>query len=168
MLKSKRMHLRPARPEDLDWIMDLERDPANNRFVWQGTRAQHLEEIEDPDYYLLVHEDRETGQRVGYSLCHMDRAMDSFELRRIVSSVRGQAYGREAILLLMGLAFDQEGAHRFWLDVYPHNPVGIRLYEDLGMVREGRLRGSYKAQEGYWDQLIYSILEEEWEERKAD
>lgn len=167
MINTKRLVLRPAGEDDLAWIMGLERDPANVDKVWQGSLEDHRAEVQDPDYWLLVHEDLK-GRAVGYSLSYHDRAQDSFELRRIVSSVQGLGYGREAILALMGLAFEELGAHRFWLDVYPHNTHAQALYQDLGMSLDGRLRGSYKAPDGYWDQEIYSLLDNEWEEMIKD
>lgn len=40
--------------------------------------------------------------------------------------------------------------------------VGIILYEKLGMHRDGVLRQNYKAERGYLDQIIYSLLRSEY------
>ena len=53
-------------------------------------------------------------------------------------------------------------SNRLWLDVYPDNAVGINLYESLGMHKDGILRQNYKAERGYLDQIIYSILRSEY------
>ena len=37
---------------------------------------------------------------------------------------------------LLKHAFEEMNINRFWLDVYPDNIFGIRLYESLGMNRE--------------------------------
>ena len=50
---------------------------------------------------------------------------------------------------LLKHAFEEMNINRFWLDVYPDNIFGIRLYESLGMNRDGVLRQSYKSERGY-------------------
>ena len=64
---------------------------------------------------------------------------------------------------LLRFAFEEMETNRFWLDVYPDNLVGIKLYESLGMHRDGVLRQNYKAERGYLDQIIYSMLRSEYE-----
>ena len=65
-------------------------------------------------------------------------------------------------------AFEETQTNRLWLDVYPDNPAGIHLYESLGMHRDGVLRQNYKAERGYLDQIIYSLLREEYENTKGE
>ena len=64
---------------------------------------------------------------------------------------------------LLKFAFEETETNRFWLDVYPDNLIGIKLYESLGMHRDGVLRQNYKAERGYLDQIIYSMLRREYE-----
>lgn len=63
-------------------------------------------------------------------------------------------------------AFENLEVNRFWLDVYPVNIIGINLYENLGMHKDGILRENYKAERGYLDQIIYSMLKKEYFNRK--
>ena len=63
---------------------------------------------------------------------------------------------------LMKYAFETLKFNRFWLDVYPDNAVGIKLYESLGLHRDGVLRQNFKSERGYLDQIIYSMLKEEY------
>ena len=63
---------------------------------------------------------------------------------------------------LMKAAFKDMNINRFWLDVYPDNIIGIKLYESLGMHRDGVLRQNYKSYRGYLDQIIYSMLKREY------
>lgn len=64
---------------------------------------------------------------------------------------------------LLAYAYTRTKTNRVWLDVYPVNEPGIALYESLGMHRDGVLRANYKDHRGYLDQIIYSMLREEWE-----
>lgn len=160
-IQTDRLVIADAAASDIDWIIDLEHDPVNRDFVWQGTRAEHEAEIAAPDDQLLVFRARDDGRRVGYALNHLDRASNRFELRRIVLDEKGRGYGREVIEALLEWAFEH-GTNRFWLDVYPDNAAGIRLYESLGFTRDGVLRQNYRCpRRGYLDQIVYSILRDE-------
>ena len=107
------------------------------------------------------------GNSIGYMLCHVDAKSDVFELRRIAIDIKGKGYGREAMEGTMRYAFEVLRMNRFWLDVYPDNTTGIRLYESLGMHRDGMLRQSYKSERGYLDQIVYSMLKGEYFARDA-
>ena len=92
----------------------------------------------------------------------MDFKSHIFELRRIAVSRKGMGYGKEVMTALFKYAFEELEINRFWLDVYPDNIIGIELYECLGMHRDGVLRQNYKSERGYLDQIIYSLLREEY------
>ena len=60
-------------------------------------------------------------------------------------------------------AFERLGLHRLELDVYSFNPrARRRVYEKAGFRREGILRDSIRDGEGYADDILMAILEEEW------
>lgn len=167
MISTKRLKILAAEIEDIEWIMNIEHNPDNRDFIWQGTYDEHLHEIKDPNYYLLKFLEPDQDRIVGYSLIHLDHHSDIFELRRIAITAKGEGYGREAINALIQYAFESMTINRFWLDVYPDNHVAISLYESLGMVKEGVLRQNYKSERGYLDQIVYSLLREEYITRKA-
>ncbi len=60
------------------------------------------------------------------------------------------------------VAFERLGLHRLELDVYSFNPRARRVYEKAGFRREGILRDSIRDGEGYADDILMAILEEEW------
>jgi len=119
-------------------------------------------EIADPGHRLLVIRRKDGVERVGYALVHLDFKSERFELRRIVIAQKGRGYGRESMEALLKYAFETLKFNRFWLDVYPDNAVGIKLYESLGLHRDGVLRQNFKSERGYLDQIIYSMLKEEY------
>lgn len=167
LIETERLYIVDAVAEDIDFIMEMENDAENRKFVWQGTREQHENEIVDEDTLLVVFwnksDDGSKGaERIGYSLNAINRKSDIFELRRIVINNKGEGYGRETIKALMKHAFGCLGTNRFWLDVYPDNVKGISLYESLGMHKDGILRQNYKSDRGYLDQIVYSILKDEY------
>lgn len=163
MIETKRLKIIPAKKTDIETIIEIENHPDNREFIWQGTYEDHLSEIFDPDHLLLKFVERTSENIIGYALIHLNLSSNIFELRRIAITEKGQGYGRETMEAIISYAFDKTRTNRLWLDVYPDNTVGIKLYESLGFVREGVLRQNYKSARGYLDQIIYSILREEYE-----
>lgn len=166
-IETKRMIIEEAVEADIPGIIQLESHPENRDYLWIGTYEEHVSEISDPGHLLLIFREKRDGGVVGYALIRLDKKSNVFELRRIAISEKAQGYGREAMEALFDLAFEKLDINRFWLDVYPDNFVGIHLYESLGMHRDGVLRQNYKAERGYLDQIIYSLLRPEFEGRKA-
>jgi len=166
LFESQRLNICLAKEQDIDTIMDLEQHKENRRFVWQGTYEQHVDEINDDSYLLLTIREKSDDSIVGFILAVVDLKSDVFELRRIAISKKGIGYGRETLQSMMKYSFDSLHTNRFWLDVYPDNEVGIKLYESLGMKLDGKLRQSYKRGDFYLDQLVYSILREEYHRKQ--
>ena len=165
LIETERLNIQVAGEEDIDKIIELENHPENRRFIWQGSYEEHLREIGCKNTQLLIFKEKTNNKIVGFSLSALDSRSDVFELRRIAVAHKGRGYGREAISEIMKYSFNRLGVNRFWLDVYPDNEVGIKLYKSLGMKLEGVLRQSYKADRGYLDQMIFSILRDEYFEK---
>lgn len=162
MIETKRLFIVKATEADLEYVIEMEHDKENSDFIWSGTYDEHKAEIEDPNYLLLVFKSRDSTSKIGYALIRMDFKSEIFELRRIAISEKGVGYGKEVMMALLKYAFEERAMNRFWLDVYPDNGIGIKLYEGVGMQRDGVLRQSYKAERGYLDQIIYSMLKSEY------
>lgn len=180
---TERLEIFEATDRDVDRIIEIESHPENRDFLWVGTPEEHQEEIRDPGHLLLLFRDSQTKtdwdpatdgyphvpQEIkGYALIRLDHKSDVFEIRRVAITEKGKGYGREAMEALIEYAFEETQTNRLWLDVYPDNPAGIHLYESLGMHRDGVLRQNYKAERGYLDQIIYSLLREEYENTKGE
>lgn len=162
MIETNRLFLEKARESDIDAIMEMERHKDNTNFVWKGTFEEHKSEIENKDFLLLVIKEKDGKETVGFALNFLDNKSERFELRRIVISKKGMGYGKEVMAALFKLAFQELNMNRFWLDVYPDNVIGIKLYEKVGMQKDGILRQNYKSERGYLDQIIYSMLKSEY------
>ena len=178
LMKTKRLEIYKAADQDVDMIIEIEAHPENRDYLWVGTPEEHRDEIRDPNHLLLMF--RDSGARTdwdpagdgypsvpreikGYALIRLNFKSDIFELRRIAITEKGKGYGREAMEALIRYAFEETGTNRLWLDVYPDNIAGINLYESLSMHKDGVLRQNYKAERGYLDQIIYSLLRCEYE-----
>jgi diamine N-acetyltransferase len=74
----------------------------------------------------------------------------------------GKGYGREAIALLLGWAFDTQNYERIWLTTWSTNQRAIRCYQAIGFVEEGRLRRQIFVDGQYVDTMVMGILRDEW------
>ena len=162
MIETNRLYILDAIEADIETIIKLECHKDNRDFIWLGTYEEHKAEIEDKNHLLFVIRAKEDNSIVGFSLIRLDFKSEIFELRRIAISHKGLGYGKEVMTALLKYAFEEININRFWLDVYPDNAIGIKLYEGLGMHRDGVLRENYKSQRGYLDQIIYSMLKSEY------
>ncbi|MBR3374618.1 MAG: GNAT family N-acetyltransferase [Firmicutes bacterium] len=178
LIKTKRLKIYEASDKDVDMIIEIEAHPENRDFLWVGTPEEHRDEIMDPNHLLLLFEDTDTETEwdpiadgypsvprsiKGYALVRLNFKSNIFEIRRIAITEKGKGYGRESMEGLVKYAFEETETNRLWLDVYPDNISGINLYESLGMHKDGVLRQNYKAERGYLDQIIYSMLRSEYE-----
>ena len=137
-----RVRLRSTTADDLDFVLAAEADEENLPFIGQWTREQHLAALQDSDTVHMIVARTEDGRRVGHviltGLADRDQGI---RLRRICVTEKGEGYGREALRLVRGLAFEELQTPRLWLIVRGHNLRAQRLYESEGFVREAPRRG---------------------------
>lgn len=162
MFTTERINVVEATKEDIDVIIAIESHKENRDYLWIGTYEEHEAEINDPNHVLWLFKEKETERIVGYALARLDMISDIFELRRIAITVKHKGYGREVMEGMIRYVFEDLKMNRFWLDVYPDNEIGIKLYESLGMKKEGVLRQHYKSERGFLDQIIYSLLKSDY------
>ena len=161
-ITTKRVAIRSATESDINHIIEIEKHPDNRDFIWIGTYEEHLSEINDNQRLLLIFHRLEDNAPIGYSLSRIDFKSEVYELRRFVITDKRKGYGREVMIAHLKYAFEHLKVNRFWLDVFPDNLAGIGLYESLKMHRDGVLRQNYKANRGYLDQIVYSMLKHEY------
>ena len=177
-IQTERLTIYEAEKADIGMVIEIEDHPLNRDFLWVGTPEEHADEIDDPNHLLLLFKDGNTETEwdpeeagypnvpkdiKGYALIRLDFKSNIFEIRRIAITEKGKGYGREAMEALIKYAFTETETNRLWLDVYPDNEAGIKLYDNLGMHVDGVLRQNYKAERGYLDQIIYSMLRSEYD-----
>jgi RimJ/RimL family protein N-acetyltransferase len=56
------------------------------------------------------------------------------------------------------LAFDDLRLHRISLNVFDFNIPAIRCYEHVGLIKEGHLRDTRRASDGYWSMFVMGML----------
>ena len=78
----------------------------------------------------------------------------------------GKGYGTEAYKLLLNYAFNERGLHRIQAHVLESNIGSIKMHEKVGYHREGMLRESVFKNGRFQNQIVFSILEDEYRNKQ--
>lgn len=165
---SARVRLRPTMQSDLAFVLSLERDPDNLPYITPWERIQHEAAIRFPDFRHFVIETGEGLESGGFLiLIGCRNPHRSIELKRMVVRDKNQGFGRAALRVAKKVAFDDLGAHRFWLDVKKRNARAKALYDSEGFTFEGELREAVKVQDGFDSLVVLSMLAREFAARRT-
>ena len=171
LIEGKRLSLRRATIDDLDYIMALEFAPENLKFIVPLER-EYQEEVMKSDgtkKMNIIIEEHETGTRAGYFMVEgLDTKSKEMEWTHVIIGRKGLGYGHEAMKLLKAWTFDVKKFHRAWLDCKDYNKVAIHLYESEGLIREGLIRETLLTDGVYEDLIIFGILDREYQNRKEN
>lgn len=80
---------------------------------------------------------------------------------------RGTGLFLESARLLGSFAFGSVGVHRLEARVLQSNGRAIGALRKLGAVQKGVLRRSIHRGDGYVDQVLWSIIKEDWSDQPA-
>lgn len=180
-LRTERLLLRDFVSEDWHAVYAYHRDPRYLRF-YPRSQSSKLEarsfversvfwQYEDPRTryqlaILLPDEERLIGN-CGLRMSHPD--LQQAELGYELSPEHwGQGYATEAARAMVEFGFTRLGLHRIWATCIAENVRSARVLGRVGLRREGRLREAEWMKGRWWDNLLYAILEQEWQTREEE
>lgn len=154
--------LRPARPDDIPFIMETERGSGYERFVGRWEEHQHRAELMKPASAYLIGE--LNGVPNGFGLLQdLDEPCGNVCLKRIAVHSPGLGFGRTFLTQIVDWAFSRDETYRLWLDVFVHNARARHVYRSVGFQEDGVLREVQVMPDGTRASLILmSILRPEW------
>ena len=127
-----------------------------------------LSSLEDDDrYFFLII--APNGRIIGESIINeIDWNLRSanFRIGLYQLTERGKGIGTWATEATRDFAFEKLRLHRLELDVYSFNPKAEKVYLKAGFKREGVLRDAIMDGIEYADDILMSILEDEWKALK--
>ena len=112
------------------------------------------------NHFRWVVIEKETGYPVGLIQIHsLDNLNNSCKLGYIVSyNHKGNGYIKESIKAVLEFAFNILEIHRIEAEVVENNIDSIKLLESLNIKYEYTKKESYKINNKYYDQKVYSII----------
>lgn len=128
-----------------------------------------LKSIKDNDRYFFFIISPE-GYIIGESVINeidWDLRCANFRIALYHSTERGKGIGTWATEVTRDFAFEELKLHRLELDVYSFNPRAEKAYLKAGFKREGVLRDAIMDGNEYSDDILMSILEDEWKTIKG-
>ena len=170
--------MRPARKEDAeDYFVQnycpLDQELARltgckDAFTREEVLSFFLKSIDADDryFFLIIAPD---GRIIGESLVNeidWDLRSANFRIGIYHSTVRGQGIGTWATEITRDFAFEELKLHRLALDVYAFNTRAERTYLKAGFKREGVLRDAVMDGSQYADDILMTILEDDWRKIK--
>ena len=169
LIEGKRLILRRANIDDLDYIIALEFAPENLKFIVPFDRDYQQEAAKSDGTKIMnvIIEEIETGSRAGYFMIRgLDTESKEMEWTHVIIGRKGLGYGHEAMKLLKAWTFGVKKFHRAWLDCKDYNKIAIHLYESEGMIKEGLIRETLLTDGVYENLIIFGMLEREYKARK--
>jgi RimJ/RimL family protein N-acetyltransferase len=140
---------------------------AASGFSYPLTRAQmeaHIQKSAESGALIFKVLDREQSVVGHLELGSIDRFNRSLRIGRVLVAPerRGRGIGVNLMRAALGVAFDQLQMYRVELAVFDFNQAAIACYERVGFQREGVRREMLRSPDGYWSEIVMSILESQW------
>lgn len=172
--------MRSARREDAEAYYEqnyvpLDKDVARftgckEVFPREEVISFFLKSVDDRDRYLflLLAPD---GRIIGESVINeidRDRRCANFRICIFHGTERGKGIGTWMVETTRDFAFEELKLHRLELDVFSFNPRAREAYRKAGFRQEGVLRDAVLDGEEYGDDILMSILEDEWRQLKME
>ena len=179
MIQGRLINLRPLKESDLDeimkWINNLEVTKYLSSLIFPVSRLEEEKYLEkmmskNDEQKNMVIENMERQYIGKISLVHIDWKNRNAELGIVIGNKKdwGKGYGTEAIRMVLDYGFYQMNLNSIYLWVFEYNPRGIRCYEKCGFKKDGTLRKSHFYQGKYHNEILMSILRDEFESMKEE
>jgi aminoglycoside 6'-N-acetyltransferase len=159
--------LRPAEPDDLDFLEDLYADEAVRPFLAAvGTYerdgiAEQLERDPEEGGLLVIELDENRAGAMLWERTNVRSRIAHVSGIAIHPDFRGRRLADDAARLLQHHLIHERGFHRLELEIYGFNERAQRHAERSGYIREGVKRKAYRGEDGWIDGVLYAIVEED-------
>ena len=168
-VETQRLRIRSFQPNDWQAVYDYTSDPAVMMYIPEGPFTPELAKAFVADNMgeqarfvpvLLKTED----MLVGHMVFHPWFAPRTYEIGWVFNGAyHGHGYATEAAMALLQYGFERLHLHRIIATCQPENVASCRVMEKLGMRREAHYRKCIRrADNRWWDEYLYALLEEEW------
>ena len=145
----------------IPFVMETERTPGFGELVGRWDEARHRAALADGRHAYFIA--RNGGGPIGFAIVRDWASPERVALvKRIAVSRPGLGHGRALLSRVVDAVFEETGAWRLWLGVFPENPRARRAYEAVGFRAEGVARGVAFFGGTQRDELVMALRRPEW------
>jgi RimJ/RimL family protein N-acetyltransferase len=178
VVRSGRITLRELQSSDARALWAF----INNREVTKYL-SQPPSTVEGFEHFIAwTHRQRVVGMQAAFAVVveGFDTPVGLFQLRRLEPGFSAAEWGfaigsafwgtgvfRTGAELMMHVAFEVIGVHRLEARACLSNTRGNAALKKIGAVQEGVLRRSFLRDGEYLDQVLWTVLEEDWRQAKV-
>ena len=165
--------IRRARPDDVDFLVELYADPEVRPFLAAGADLSReavaadveLSESEPGVFGLFVIEaDGEPAGALHFECANARSRIARCGALAVHPRFRGRRLADEAARRFILHLLDELGFHRLEMEIYAFNERSVAHAERVGWVREGVKRNAYRHGDGWVDGILYAVVREDLEE----
>lgn len=163
------LSIRPVEASDLMFLKKLRTDKQTwfyltsigmltdeDQLDWYNSMRSDLKR----EYFVIVQDSTSVGVVRFDEINHLNKSIRVGA--DIVPHMRGKGLGTSTYRLILKYCFDYINMNRVWLLVLDYNKIGLHLYQKVGFIIEGRMREAVYRDGNYHDQVVMSILRNEY------
>ena len=175
MIHTERLVLRRPEPGDADALWERRNEPEAARFQswslpYPRERVEQLIDAvsamdgpADDEWWMSTVCLADSGEIAGDLAVHLTWEGRSAEIGiTFANRYWGDGLAREAATALIEWLFHERGVTRIHAMTHPDNVASAILLEHLGMLYEGRTKGSYWVDDECTDDLLYGMTHSDW------
>ncbi|MDP8240802.1 MAG: GNAT family protein [Candidatus Hatepunaea meridiana] len=179
--QGKLIRLRPMRKNDVGLWLEEDSDSEGNRFLNSGMPlpkslksaedfGERYSEFNNSEERIMFTIETLSGETVGGINIHsMNKKNGTFQTgTRIYRQFRGKRYAEEAKRIVLRYAFNEQRYQKYNIYTLETNEAMIRHAKRIGCKEEGRIRRNIYTNGRFYDELLFGITREEFEQNEAD
>lgn len=174
-LETERLIIRPIKLDDKNEIFEYRSDTETNKYqgwipktiadveTFIGNTSKQINEPETWFQFVLI--EKETQKVIGDLGIHfLDKENKQVEIGCTLNKVfQNKGYAKESVKKAIDYLFKELNKHRIITSIDPYNKNSIRLVESIGFRKEAHFIESLFINEKWVDDLIYALIEKDWE-----
>ncbi|MFB6318623.1 GNAT family N-acetyltransferase [Saccharicrinis sp. FJH54] len=178
-LESQRLLLRPVTPDDKEDLFEYRRDKETNKY--QGWIPETIGDVENfigrlstqinvpQSWFQFAIIEKTSSKIVGDLGIHfMDVENKQAEIGcTLHKNFHNRGYATESVNLVIDYLFNDLNKHRIITSIDPDNINSVRLVERIGFRKEAHFVKSLWLNGVWLDDMIYAMIESDWEKIKA-
>lgn len=170
-LKGTKIYLRALEPEDLEFVYAVE----NNEAIWEVSNTQTpYSRFLIRQYLENAHQDIYEAKQLRLAICKNDSAdaiglIDLFDFdpknkRAGVGIIiqdendRHSGYGKEALGLVIGYAFNQLQLHQLYANISTENSASLTLFTTFGFEKIGVKKDWNFTRNRFHDEALFQLI----------